>query len=123
MALFLAIGLDPAVRFIQNAVEIRRGLAVAIVFLGALLVIGGFLAAVIPPLVRQTVRLAQQIPDFAERLSDSSSWFGDLNQQFDISDRVRSRRERLAVACGELNGTSPRFRSLGRVDALQPRSP
>lgn len=88
VALFLAIGLDPAVRFIQRGRE-GRGLAVVVVFLGALLVIGGFLAAVIPPLVRQTIRLAQQVPDFAERLSDRSTWFGDLNQRFDIADRVR----------------------------------
>jgi predicted PurR-regulated permease PerM len=88
VALFLAIGLDPAVRFIQRD-RPGRGLAVVVVFLGALLVIGGFLAAVIPPLVGQTVRLAQQVPDFAERLSDRSTWFGDLNARFDIADRVR----------------------------------
>jgi predicted PurR-regulated permease PerM len=88
VALFLAIGLDPAVRFIQRG-RPGRGLAVVIVFVGALLVIGGFLAAVIPPLVRQTVRLAQQVPDFAQQLSDQSTWFGDLNARFDIAVRVR----------------------------------
>lgn len=89
VAAFLAIGLDPMVRFLQRG-RLPRGAAVAIVFVGALLLMAGFLAAVIPPLVRQTVRLAQQIPDFADRLSKQSGWFGDLNARFDIADRVRT---------------------------------
>jgi predicted PurR-regulated permease PerM len=88
VALFLAIGLDPMVRFMQRG-KMRRGAAVAIVFVAALLVIGGFLAAVIPPLVRQTIRLAQQIPDFADRLATRSEWFKDLDERFDIANRVR----------------------------------
>ncbi len=88
VAAFLAIGLDPFVRLIERA-GIKRGLAVGFVFLGALLLIGGFLAAVTPPLARQTVRLAQQIPDFADRLSDGSTRFGELDERFNISDRIR----------------------------------
>jgi predicted PurR-regulated permease PerM len=67
----------------------KRGAAVAIVFVGTLLVLGGFLAAVIPPLARQTVRLAQQVPGFADRLANQSDWFNDLDQRFNIADRVR----------------------------------
>lgn len=88
VALFLAIGLDPIVRALQRG-PIKRGTAVALVFVGSLLLIAGFLAAVTPPLVRQTVNLARQIPEFAERLGEQSSRFGDLDRRYQISDRVR----------------------------------
>lgn len=88
VAAFLAIGLDPFVRVIQRA-GLKRGLAVGIVFITAFLLVGGFLAAVTPPLARQTVQLAQQIPDFADRLSDDSARFGELDERFDISSRIR----------------------------------
>ena len=89
VAAFLAIGLDPMVRVIQRGPLRRRGLAVTVVFVGALLLIGGFLAAVTPPLARQTVRLAQQIPDFADRLSDRSTRFGEFDERFQVSDKLR----------------------------------
>ncbi len=114
VALFLAIGLDPFVRFLQNRLKTRRGPAVAMVLVGALLVIGGFFAAVIPPLAGQTVRLAQQIPDFAERLSDTNSSFGDLDERFDISGRVRAAVNDLpSLAAGSIGGALGIARSVG----------
>jgi predicted PurR-regulated permease PerM len=114
VALFLAIGLDPFVRFFQRRVKIRRGFAVAAVFVGALLLISGFLAAVIPPLARQTVRLAQQIPDFAQRLSDSSSRFGELDQRFHIAEKVRTAVNDLpSLAAGSIGGALGVARSVG----------
>jgi len=89
VALFLAIGLDPAVRALGR-VRFPRALAVVTVLVLGLVFIGGFFAAVIPPLVRQTARLAEQIPDFAEELSDRIGRFADLDERFDISSRLRS---------------------------------
>src|SRR5688572_12957243 len=49
---FLAVGLDPAVRRLQN-LGLRRGLAVTTIFLALMGFIVAFFFAVIPPLVRQ----------------------------------------------------------------------
>jgi predicted PurR-regulated permease PerM len=88
VALFLAIGLDPAVRALGRF-RFSRGLAVVTVLVLGLGFIGGFFAAVTPPLVRQTARLAEQIPDFADELSDRSGRFADLDKRFDISAKLR----------------------------------
>ena len=88
VALFFAIGLDPVVRSL-NRRGLKRSLAVGVVLVIALLVIGGFVAAVTPPLARQTVRLAQQIPDFAHRLSDRSSRFAEWDAKYHISKKLK----------------------------------
>src|SRR5690348_18012159 len=61
IAVFLAVGLDPVVRWLQ-----RRGLprwaAVAAVALGTVAVLAGILAAAVPPLVNQATKLIHELP-------------------------------------------------------------
>jgi predicted PurR-regulated permease PerM len=115
VALFLAIGLDPVVRALQRF-RFPRGAAVATVFVVALLFIAGFVASVTPPLVRQTVRLAEQIPDFAEELSDRSGRFADLDRRYDISDRLRSAVNNLPeLAAGSAGSVLGVAKSVGRA--------
>ncbi len=115
VALFLAIGLDPVVRALQRA-RLPRGAAVAAVFVGALIFIAGFVASVTPPLVRQTVRLAEQIPDFAEELSDRSGRFADLDRRYDISERLRSAVDDLpSLVAGSAGSVLGVAKSVGRA--------
>ena len=58
-ALFLAIGLHPAVAWLQRR-GLPRGLAVAIVVLGVVLVACGGLGALAPPLITQTGELVDE---------------------------------------------------------------
>ncbi len=88
VALFLAIGLEPLVRTLMRF-RFPRGLAVAAVFVFAVLVVVAFIASVTPPLVRQTQRLAVTVPDLADDLSQRSTRFGELDERFDISGRVQ----------------------------------
>jgi predicted PurR-regulated permease PerM len=89
VAFFLAVGLDPLVRALSR-LRLGRGPAVAVVLLGAILFVAGFVASVTPPLVRQTQRLATQVPAFAEDLSERSERFQELDRRYDISERLRS---------------------------------
>jgi predicted PurR-regulated permease PerM len=52
LALFLAIGLEPAVSLLARR-KVPRWAAVITVLVASLAVVGGFLAAAIPPLARQ----------------------------------------------------------------------
>lgn len=88
VAFFFAIGLDPLVRFLGR-IGLPRPAAVAAVFVGVILVIAGFVASISPPLVRQTQRLAEQVPTFAQRLSESSEQFAELDERYDIAQRLR----------------------------------
>jgi predicted PurR-regulated permease PerM len=115
VALFLAIGLDPFVRGMMR-MKFPRGLAVAAVFLLAVIIIGAFVASITPPLVRQTQRLAVSVPELAQDLSDRSPRFRDWNERFDVSERVRSAVQDLpSIAASSAGSALGVVRSVGKA--------
>jgi predicted PurR-regulated permease PerM len=88
MSLVLAIGLDPAVRWIERRGR-SRGRGVTIIFLGALAVVILFASLVIPPLVTQVGELADDIPGYVERLSRRDDALGRYFQENDVADQLQ----------------------------------
>jgi predicted PurR-regulated permease PerM len=72
VAAFLAVGLDPAVRWLVSR-GLKRSLAVLVIVLAALGFFGGFVAAVAPPIASQSTALVQKAPDYAERLTENKT--------------------------------------------------
>ncbi|MFZ4505268.1 MAG: AI-2E family transporter [Microbacteriaceae bacterium] len=62
-ALFLALGLDPIVRFLEGK-KVPRWLAIVTVVAGVLGIVAGFILAVIPVLVEQAINLYNSILGF-----------------------------------------------------------
>ncbi|MCR6483564.1 AI-2E family transporter [Amycolatopsis sp. OK19-0408] len=89
LALFLAIGLEPVVSWLVNH-RFPRWLAVAAVFVAALAVLGGFLAAAIPVIVEQATALVDQAPDYVRQLQDHTTFLGRLNDRFHLQQAVQS---------------------------------
>jgi predicted PurR-regulated permease PerM len=87
LALFIAIGLEPAVSWLVRH-GLRRGLAVTAVCVGLIAAVIGFFAAAIPPLVSQTASFIQQAPQYLQQAQDSNSWIGQLNQRFGLQQRL-----------------------------------
>jgi predicted PurR-regulated permease PerM len=87
LALFIAVGLDPVVTWLTRR-GVPRWAAVIIVLLGLLGVIGGFLAAAIPPLAAQTAKLIAELPHYAHTLQDHNSQLGRLNMKYHIEQRL-----------------------------------
>ncbi|GIF36362.1 AI-2E family transporter [Actinoplanes xinjiangensis] len=87
IALFLAIGLNPAVARLRRW-GLRRGAAVAIVALGVVGLMAGGIVALIPPLVTQTTELINNAPDVVESLRRSET-INELVQRYDIANRVQ----------------------------------
>jgi predicted PurR-regulated permease PerM len=87
IALFIAISLDPAVRWLANR-GLRRGLAVTLIFLIAFGLVAGFLLSVIPPLVTQFRNLVDDLPGYLSQLQDRSSQFRQLNDRFNVSEQL-----------------------------------
>jgi predicted PurR-regulated permease PerM len=87
LALFLAVGLDPAVQWL-----IRRGLPRwAAVTLVSLLVIGGVLglfAGAIPPLVAQTGQFVKELPSYWQHLNDRNSTLGGLEARYHVREHL-----------------------------------
>jgi predicted PurR-regulated permease PerM len=69
---FLAVGLDPAVRWLVSK-GLRRGIAVLLIILAALGIFGGFVAAVAPPIATQSTQLVKKAPDYATRLTKNET--------------------------------------------------
>lgn len=87
-SLVLAIGLQPAVRWLTDR-KVRRGVAVALLFGVGLVLVGAFLAVVIPIVARQVTELIQASPQYLERAQARSSFLGKLDRQFHLIDRLR----------------------------------
>lgn len=79
VALFLALGLDPIVRFIER--KLPRPAAVAVVVVGVLLAFAGIILAIVPTLVEQIGNLIKDGPKMIKDFTNSA-WFQDVSGQF-----------------------------------------
>ena len=87
LALFIAAGLDPVVTWLTRH-RVPRWAAVIAVLLGMLGVIGGLLAAAIPPLAAQTAHLIAELPHYAHILQNHNSELGRLNVKYHLEQRL-----------------------------------
>jgi predicted PurR-regulated permease PerM len=88
IALFLAIGLNPAVERLRSW-GLPRGAAVALVALGVVLLLGGALTALVPPLVAQTGEFIDQLPKYLESLQRSRT-VNELVERYGLAERLQS---------------------------------
>jgi predicted PurR-regulated permease PerM len=93
IALFLSLALNPAVEFFERH-GLRRGWASLLVFLLALLAIGGLGALLIPPLIDQVEEFVAAVPDFVEDLTAGRGPLGFLQDDYQIVDKVREAIEK-----------------------------
>jgi predicted PurR-regulated permease PerM len=86
VAMFLAVGLNPAVEFLM-----RRGLtrpwSVLCVILGVLLVIAGFLLLMVPIISHQVTAIGNNLPDWFDQLQKNSQ-IRDFDHKYDITSKV-----------------------------------
>ncbi|HEV7955884.1 MAG: family transporter [Microbacteriaceae bacterium] len=79
-ALFLALGLDPLVTWLEKK-GVRRPAAILIVLAGVLGIFAGLVLAIIPVIVDQIRTLVEQIPPLIESIEDDSL-IKDIKQNF-----------------------------------------
>ena len=89
VAVFLALALNPGVEWLMARGVERRGLAVAITFVGAILAIVALAATVIPTIVDQVNDFIQAVPGYVEDLTAGRGRLGFLEREYHITDRVR----------------------------------
>ena len=88
IAVFLAMALNPAVELLVRR-GMRRGPAVAIVFVGAILVIVGIAATFVPTLIREVNDLADAIPGYIDDLTSGRGKLGFLERDYQIVEKAR----------------------------------
>ena len=89
IAVFLALALNPLVAWLQEHGVRRRGLAVMITFLGALLAMLAVGATFVPTLVEQVNDFIDAVPGYVERLTAGEGRLGFLEREYHIVQRVR----------------------------------
>ena len=88
IAFFVAVGLHPAVAWLDGK-GLPRALATTLVVIGVLVLLAGFAAAAVVPLVDQADRLAGQLAALNATMDDEQTALGWLNQRFDLEGQVR----------------------------------
>lgn len=76
VALFLSLALDPIVRWLERH-KMKRGWAIAVVFVAFGVLFGGLLAIVLPTAINQVVVFAQSVPGYLFEIQNSE-WFGKI---------------------------------------------
>ncbi len=88
IAAFIAVSLDPAVRWLIRH-RVRRGQAVALIFLALLAVVVVFMWALLPSLIHQGASLTSDLPGYLDRLRDRSPSLRSLEDRFHLQDSIR----------------------------------
>lgn len=89
LAFFIAAGLDPVVVWLTGH-GLRRWMAVIVVVFAMLALVGGFIAAAIPPVSAQISALINELPHYVHELQNHSSTLGKLNVKYHIQQRLTS---------------------------------
>lgn len=85
-ALFIALGLDPIVRFLEKQ-RVPRPIGVTAALLVLAGLVAAFFATLIPTIVNQTTQLVERAPGFVTDFLNSE-FFLRVDEQFQIRDRV-----------------------------------
>jgi predicted PurR-regulated permease PerM len=105
IALFLAVALSPAVNYLNRFV--RRGFAIAAVYLALLGVIVGLGLLLIPPIVSQVNKLADRAPQYAQDVQDyvnKNKKLRKLEKDYKITDKLQSEAAKLPSKLGNAAG-------------------
>ena len=104
MAVFLAVALGPAVDFYQRRLHLRRVAAIGVTYLTLLLVatVIGFL--VVPPIVEQSAKFVENVPEYVDTIGDNETIRG-FDEKYDISNTLEEEAAKLPERFGDAAST------------------
>ena len=110
-AIFLATALSPPVNWLNR--RMRRGFAIAITYLGLLLVPILLIALIVPPLINEANDFADNVPRYADDVTEyvqKNKTLRDLNRDYDITGKLEKEAQKLP---GKLGGAAGTLRDVG----------
>ena len=93
---FVALLLNPLVVYLQRWKVPRRGFAVAIVTLWAVLVFVGLAIAFGYPLIHSATHLADQLPAYVDQAEHGRGWIGQLIRRYHVTTWVQHNSAKIA---------------------------
>jgi predicted PurR-regulated permease PerM len=118
IAIFLAVALSSPVNYLNRSM--RRGFAIAIVYMGLLLVPILLIALIVPPLIGEANDFAENVPRYADDLTkfvQENDTLRNLNEDYDITQKLEDEAGKLPERLGGAAGTL-RDIGLGIVSSL-----
>lgn len=110
VAFFLALALNGPVywlgRHIPGKRRGSRAIATSLSFLLVILVLGGFIASISPPLVRQTESLINSAPRLIQELHSQNSDAGRIIRHYHLQKQVNTLSSQLSSRLKNIGGTA-----------------
>jgi predicted PurR-regulated permease PerM len=106
IATFLAVALSPPVNVLSR--HMRRGFAIAIVYLGLLAVPIALIALIVPPLITEANDFADKVPSYARDVTNyvkDNKRLREINKDYDITDKLEEEAGKLPNRLGGAAGT------------------
>jgi predicted PurR-regulated permease PerM len=101
-ATFIAIAVSGPVNRLDQ--HMRRGFAIAIVYLVVILIPVGLTALVVPPLVTQGTNLAEDLPNYANDVQDyvnKNKRLRELDEKYDLTGQLQKQANQLPGKIGD----------------------
>ena len=117
-AVFLATALSPTVNYLSRSM--KRGFAIAISYLGLLLVPILLISLIVPPLISEANNFADHVPQYADDVTkyvQENETLRNLNEDYDITSKLEEEAAKLPNRLGGAAGTL-RDIGLGIVNSL-----
>jgi predicted PurR-regulated permease PerM len=111
IAMFIAVALSPPVNRLSR--HMKRGFAIALVYLSLLGVIVGLTALLVPPVVNEATELADNAPSYVEDVRDyveRNDRLNEINQDYQITDKLE---EEAATLPSRIGGAAGVLRDIG----------
>ncbi len=109
-ALFLSLALNAPVHWVAlhlpGKFHGRRGLATGVSISVVLIVLGAFLALIVPTLVRQTSQFAREAPTILQQVHDQNSPVGTFVRQHHLQGQVDTLSRQLSSRVNNFGGTA-----------------
>jgi len=106
ISIFLAVALSPPVNRLGR--RMKRGFAVALVYLGLLLVPILLIALIVPPLINEANDFADNVPQYADDVTEyvqKNETLRNLNEDYDITRKLEDEAGKLPNRLGGAAGT------------------
>ena len=105
IALFLAIALSGPVNYLHR--HMKRGFAIALVYLGLLLIPVGIGAIVVPPIINGANDLAENAPTYANDVANfvnDNETLRNINDDYDVTEKIEEEAAKLPSKIGDAAG-------------------
>lgn len=104
ISVFLAVALGPAVDFFQGRFKLNRAAAILATYTALLLVVVAIGFLVVPPIVEQTAKFVENVPEYVADLRDNATVRG-IDEQYEITPTLEREAEKLPARFGDAAST------------------